>query len=361
MPFAASSVGSPMPDSCRICGLPIEPVASTTSPPGASCAVHRLAAAERRDLDAGRANAVEDDAVDVGAGPDLQVRARECRLQEGLGRVPADAGALVDVEVADAFVVAAVEVVAARQAGLDGGGEKGVEDRPVQALLLDAPFAALALAGRIEPGRGVERVGALVEVLVLEEVRQALAPAPARVGAVAVADAPAVVVARLPAHVDHAVDAARAAQHLAARIAQAPAVQAGGGLGRVQPVGARVADAIEVADRDVDPEVVVAAAGLDHEDVLATIGAEPVGEQAAGGAGAADDVVVANVAHGQRRPVASTGKSFTRPSDITSTARAASSRPISRVMTLMPVRPTTRAMRPARPNAIQIASAMTTP
>ena len=63
----------------------------------------------------------------------------------------------------------------------------------------------------------------------------------------------------------------------------------------------------------------------------------------------------------QRTLPTNAGNSLTRPSDITSTASAASSRPISRVMTLMPVRPTTRAMRPARPKAIQIASAMTTP
>src|SRR4029079_18086386 len=119
------------------------------------------------------------------------------------------AGALVDVEVADAFVVASVEVVAARPPRLDGAGEEGVQDRPVQALLLDAPLAAGSLAGRIEARRGVEGVGAFVEILVLEEVGQALGPAPARVGAMAVARAPAVVVARLAAHVDHAVDAAR--------------------------------------------------------------------------------------------------------------------------------------------------------
>jgi hypothetical protein len=83
---------------------------------------------------------------------------------------------------------------------------------------------------------------------------------------------PLVVVARLAAHVDHAVDAAAAAQRLAARVAQRAAVQAGVGLGVVEPVGARVADAVQVAHRDVDPVVVVLAAGLDQQHALGGVG-----------------------------------------------------------------------------------------
>ena len=136
------------------------------------------AAALRQHLDAdGAARAVpsspvvamrQQQAADVRAGPDLQVVALLHRAQEGLGRVPAHAGALVDLEVAHAFVVAAVEVVAGRDAGLLRRLREGVEDLPAQALLLHAPLAAGALAGGIEAGRGVEGVGTLVEVLVLE-------------------------------------------------------------------------------------------------------------------------------------------------------------------------------------------------
>ena len=106
---------------------------------------------------------------------------------------------------------------------------------------------------------------------------------------------PAVVVARLAAHVDHAVDARAAAQHLAARIEQVAAVEAGFRLGAVAPVGARVADAVQVADRDVDPVVVVVAAGLDQQHAARAIGGQAIGEQAAGGAGADDDVVESRV------------------------------------------------------------------
>ena len=139
--------------------------------------------------------------------------------------------------------------------------------------------------------RGVEPVVVFVRL----EVGQAGVPAP--VG-VARQLCPLVVVARLAAHVDHAVDAGAAAQRLAARIAQAPPVEAGVGLGLVEPVGARVADAIEVAHRNVDPVVVVLAARFHQQHALGGIGREAVGHEAAGGATADHDVVEGGVAHG---------------------------------------------------------------
>ena len=48
---------------------------------------------------------------------------------------------------------------------------------------------------------------------------------------------------------------------------------------------------MQVAHRNVDPVVVVAPAGLDHQHPLAGIGAQAVGEQTTGGAAADDDVV----------------------------------------------------------------------
>ena len=79
---------------------------------------------------------------------------------------------------------------------------------------------------------------------------------------------PVVVVGLLAAHVDHRVDRRAAAEHLAARIADAAAVQARIGLRDVAPIGARIADRVEIADRDVDPEVVVLAAGLEQQHVV---------------------------------------------------------------------------------------------
>ena len=78
----------------------------------------------------------------------------------------------------------------------------------------------------------------------------------------------------------------------AARIGEAAAVEAGLGGGLEAPVGARVAHQVEVADGDVDPVVVVLAAGLQQQHARVGIGREAVGQQAAGRARADDDVVV---------------------------------------------------------------------
>ena len=84
--------------------------------------LHALAVLHRLDAAAARravAVALEQQPRHLRAGPQREVgAARARRSQEGLGRVPAPAALLVDLEVAHAFVVAAVEVVAGRQAGL---------------------------------------------------------------------------------------------------------------------------------------------------------------------------------------------------------------------------------------------------
>ena len=100
-----------------------------------------------------------------------------------------------------------------------------------------------------------------------------------------------VVVGRLTAHIDHGIDRGRAADHLAARIVQRAAVEAFLRLGAEHPVGARIADREQIADRDVEPDPVVAPAGFEQQHAFARIGGEAVRQQAAGRAGADDDVV----------------------------------------------------------------------
>ena len=108
------------------------------------------------------------------------------------------------------------------------------------------------------PPAAVHRARAGVVVLRLEEVGQHVVPAPAEVAELA----PVVVVRRLAPHVDHAVDRRAPAQHLAARVDEAAPVEAGLRRRLHHPVGAGVADAVEIAHRDVHPVVVVAAARL---------------------------------------------------------------------------------------------------
>src|SRR6202008_342962 len=106
------------------------------------------------ELDAGRAAGLELQPPRLGVGEDLEVRPAHPRAQESLPGVPAHAALLVDLEIAAALIVAAVEVVGLGDAGLRRRLLEGVEDGPADARLLDAPLAA----------RAVELVGAVDEV-----------------------------------------------------------------------------------------------------------------------------------------------------------------------------------------------------
>src|SRR5260370_38541595 len=102
---------------------------------------------------------------------------------------------------------------------------------------------------------------------------------------------PVVVVRGLSPHRDHGVYGGRAADHLAAGIGQRATVEAGFRLGSKHPVRTGIADREEIADRDVKPDPVVAAACFQDQDAVFGIGRQPVGNDAAGGARANDDIV----------------------------------------------------------------------
>jgi hypothetical protein len=100
-----------------------------------------------------------------------------------------------------------------------------------------------------------------------------------------------IVVGGLSAHRDHGVDGGGAADHLAAGIGQRAAVETGFGLGPEHPVRPGVADRKEVTDRDMKPDPVVVAAGLQDQHAVVGIGRQPVGHDAARRARADDDIV----------------------------------------------------------------------
>ncbi|MDZ7712102.1 MAG: hypothetical protein U5L06_02810 [Rhodovibrio sp.] len=206
-----------------------------------------------------------------------QVGAVLGRTQESVDGVPAPAAALGHLEVAHPLVAAAVEIVRARDARLLGRVGEGVQDFPGDPHAFHAQFAA----------RPVQVVRAPGVILVRLEMGQHVVPAPA--GAAQLA--PAVVIARLAAHVDHAVDRRAAAQHPPARIVERAAVQPVLRFGPEAPVRARIVDGVEVADRDPDPDVVVLPARLEQQDRNLRVRAQPVGEHAAGTARAHDDIV----------------------------------------------------------------------
>ena len=68
-------------------------------------------------------------------------------------------------------------------------------------------------------------------------------------------------------------------------------MQLGLRLRLVEPVDPAVGEQLAVAERDVDPEMAVVPAGLEQQHAMAARGGQAVGQHAAGGAGADDDVV----------------------------------------------------------------------
>ena len=125
-------------------------------------------------------------------------------------------------------------------------------------------------------------------ILVAQEIGQHVVPAPA----VKPELAPAVVVARLAAHVDHAVDGGAAADHPAARIGDVAAVEAGLRRGAKHPVGALDCRWRRDSRRECAARSNCRARPPRAAARFAGIGAQAVGHQAAGGAGADDDVIV---------------------------------------------------------------------
>src|SRR5260370_22525548 len=106
--------------------------------------------------------------------------------------------------------------------------------------------------GRSDPQFAARRMGGTVPekmILVALEIVQHVVPAPAGKAELA----PMVVVRRLAAHVDHGIDGGRAADHFAARISEAAAVEPPLRLGAKTPLRPRVADRAQTAPRDVKP------------------------------------------------------------------------------------------------------------
>jgi hypothetical protein len=124
---------------------------------------------------------------------DRQVRSPQRRSQEGLGGTDTYPPALIHLEAGTAGVVAPVEVLDPSDTRFKCGFTECVEDFPGQSLLLDAPFAACA----------VHVVATAPVVLTRFEDGKHIAPRPT---IIAGEGGPFVVVAGLPAQVEHRVD-----------------------------------------------------------------------------------------------------------------------------------------------------------
>ncbi len=200
----------------------------------------------------------DNQALHMATGHDGQVFASRDRLQKSLGRVQANAAILIDVEIGAAGIVAAIEISGLANTGLLRRVAECIEDWPRHALLFNPPFATGSVHG----------AAAAVIILDLGEQGQNLVPGPAVVAAQC---RPTVIVLRLSAHINHAIDGRAATHDLATWVNQRTAVQACFRFGLVQPVGARIANTTQITDRDVNPHVIIPAASLDQQDIIAAL------------------------------------------------------------------------------------------
>ena len=184
---------------------------------------------------------------------------------------------------AEALARAAVVVVGDRQAGHARGLEPGGEHRVLGLGPLHADVAVVAAILAL----------AVLPALDALEVGQHVGIGPAARALLR----PAVVVGRVAAGEGHDVDRGRAAQHLAAHLLDAAAVEVRVGLGLIAPVVHLVFVQLAEPDRDVDQRIEVAAAGFEQQHARVRVLRQAVGQHAAGGAAADDDVVVAVVCH----------------------------------------------------------------
>jgi hypothetical protein len=277
MPCSFNSAAAPTPDNCNSCGDNSEPPAEQYLAAGADPAD----SAVLRVFEADRALAVEQHAMGKGADLDLQIRPLHRRPQIGdRGAAPAHF-AHRQLIVADPFLLGAIEIgVSGKTRFLAAGGEGVVQ------------LVAGAQIGDVERATGaVIIVGAALLVLGAAEIGQHVVIAPADAAELA----PVVEILFLAADINQAVDRGGAAQHLPARPGDAAPVEPRYRLGLELPGNLRVIDVAVEPGRNVDPEIAVLAAGLDHQNARAGIGREPVGQHAAGRTGADDDKIVFRV------------------------------------------------------------------
>lgn len=245
--------------------------------------------ASRRAADLGahrrRPPLLESDAVDQRAGDDVQVAPVTHRPQERLiGAHPAPA-ADGQRRIADAVARRRVDVVPHRRAEPGTGGE----DRIGQpgAVLLDADVHRPACAARV--GRP--------QLMILDRQEGAADRLPAPAGRAR--RLPVVIILRMAAGIDHAVDRARSAQRLAAQ--PDPRRIAGLGLRRIMPGEARIGQRAAQPQRNADIGRGRFRPRLDQRDGAVRIGAQPARQHAAGGA-AADDDIIERLVHGASAP-----------------------------------------------------------
>ena len=237
-----------MPDSMRICGLPIAPADRITS---ASAVTVSLTPPRWYVTPVARLP-VHLDALHEGIGAHGEVRAVPVRVDVGVGDRPASALLAGDLVEPGALLLGPVEVVGGLEARGDGGVDERVAELVRVATVLDAQRSVGAVERPTEPG----------VALGLDEVRQDVVVAPA-LGSVRVA--PLVVVGPVAADVDHRVHRRAPAEALHPRPVGATSGELLLRRRLVAPVPLGLEQRGEPG-RQVDHVVVVLGPGLEQQD-----------------------------------------------------------------------------------------------
>ena len=246
-------------------------------------------------VDAGRAHAVERDPCGMRVGLHVEVGAPTGRTEvRGCGR-RAQAVSRRQLVVADALLPLPVEVVVAGYTELVGCADQRFDQR----------MSALDVRGPQRAVGAVEFACAAHVVLELAEIGQHVGEAPSGIAE----RRPMVVIVALAANVDESIDRRRAAQRAPARPIHVAPIHLRLGLGVEAPIQRRMEHRFRVSDRNVDPRIAIARTRFEEQHRVAAIRGKAVGENAAGGAGTRNDVVVSGGrGHEQRRRWARDGR-----------------------------------------------------
>ena len=215
--------------------------------------------------------------VDEGAAPEGQIRAAQGRAEIGVGGRPATPLPDRHLHRPEALLAVAVVVLGPAVAGLDPGLDEGARQG------IGEPAAGDVQGAVRSPPPRFAAVGVLHAPEIGKHVRETPAGGAHRL--------PGVEIATVAAHVDHAVDGGGATDHLAAGTLQTAAAERRLRLRPVAPVVAAHVHGIGKGSRHLNERSEIRAAVFEQQHAHRGILAQPVGQHAAGAAGADDDVV----------------------------------------------------------------------
>ena len=130
-------------------------------------------------------------------------------------------------------------------------------------------------------------IWAALLILGAPEIGQHIVETPANIAELP----PMIEVLRLAADIEQTIDRTRSAQHFAARLDDLAVVEIGLRLRTIEPVDLGVVEQLAVTERNVNPDVAVVSAGLQQQNTMTARGGQPISQDAAGRAGADDDIV----------------------------------------------------------------------